>query len=77
MNKTSKFNEKVVNRNLKGQFTTLKFKSELDILRTNIVAEVRRKESLWRQLRQRDEEIAALKAKLTNFAIIDSYSSKF
>ena len=49
----------------------------IDRLRTCIVGEVRRRDAFWKQLRQRDEEILALKAKLRKFAEQDKLDNLF
>ena len=49
----------------------------IDRLRTCIVGEVRRRDVFWKQLRQRDEEILALKAKLRKFAEQDKLDNLF
>ena len=60
-----------------GSYCTARTKKAIDRLRTCIVGEVRRRDSFWRQLRQRDEEILELKAKLRKFAEQDNLSNKF
>ena len=47
------------------------------LIRTCIVGEVRRRDAFWKQLRQRDEEILALKAKLRKFAEQDKLDNLF
>ena len=64
-------------RSLDGSYCTVRTKKAIDRLRTCIVGEVRRRDLFWKQLRQRDEEILELKAKLRKFAEQDKLSNKF
>lgn len=64
-------------RSTNGTFCTTRTKKTIDRLRTCIVGEIRRRNSFWKQLRQRDEEILALKAKLRNFSEQDKLDNLF
>lgn len=64
-------------RSLDGTYCNERTKKAIDRLRTCIVGEVRRRDSFWRQMRMKDEEIMQLKAKLRNFAEMDYLSNKF
>ena len=64
-------------RSTDGTFCTTRTKKTIDRLRTCIIGEVRRRDVFWKQLRQRDEEILALKAKLRKFAEHDKLDNLF
>ena len=64
-------------RSTDGTFCTPRTKKTIDRLRTCIVGEIRRRDVFWKQLRQRDEEILALKAKLRKFAEQDKLDNLF
>ena len=59
------------------RFVLLGLKKTIDRLRRCIVGEIRRRDVFWKQLRQRDEEILALKAKLRKFAEQDKLDNLF
>ena len=50
-----------------GRFTTKAVKGEFDKLRQQMVAMVMQRRSVWRQIREKDEEIKRLKAKLREY----------
>jgi len=49
-----------------GRFTTQKMKCEFDRLRNQIVTLIRQRQSVYRQLRAKDEKIAELETKIKN-----------
>lgn len=51
-------------RDTTGRYCTRSIAVQFANMRKTIVAEIRRKESVSRQLRQKDEEIIALKAEI-------------
>lgn len=64
-------------RSTDGTFCTTRNFKTIQRLRMCITGEVRRRDCFSKQLRQRDEEILALKAKLRKFAEQDKLDNLF